>query len=475
MSIQAESTWPRARRTLAISLAVLGAAALAMNDARASTNTVDFVTRIGQCNGTKVDVQGNNSDLQLQAGTTKFELWADFIENVNTISVHKDDNDSGTVTASIGTKRNGIQNGVRGCPGKGSVEVTVTSSKAITANLRRDLILKQSGSSDDYRQGINVKAVPQFDLTFKGTPVPACLANSASVQYLENFKTLQIHMPAGHLTDQSNCVGTNDLLITIPSPQPTVDVTDDFKYSLTTDVTQEALSATKGSKISPAGSLINIGTSFAPMQNPPVFATVSTASNLGLSAEGLNNQTVRLNLQMLALRQLAKHTKIRLTIAAPNDKASTVLLEVLPAAPPVSCGILSGAASPVPVDTGNLVDITAILAANAPGCAPRLTFKVTTASCFQLASGGPLPAIRGNPGVGVFAVPTGAGTAPGVTVVTLRATGTATACVGTNPPPTTANHRVDIYVGDFAADATVLDIPLGPNHIQVPLAIRKSQ
>ncbi len=473
MSIQAESTWPRAVRTLAMSLAVLGAATLSAIDAQAATNTVDFVTRIGQCNSTHIDKQGNDADLQVQAGTTKFELWADFIENVNSISVRADDSDPGTVTASIGTKRNGAQNTLRGCPFKGSVEVTVTSLKSITANLRRELILKQSGSSDDYRQGVNIKAIPQFDLTFSGTQVPACLVKTGTAQYLENNKKLEIHLPAGHLTDQTNCTGTNDLLIKIPEPRPSVSVDDDYAYTLTPDVTQAALTL-RGITNPVTGIGTLTGTSFVEMQNPPSFFTVNTS--VGLGTEGfVPQQLVRLILNPLALRSLTKHTKIQVTVKAPNNKSSDVLIDVFPAPPPVSCGILSGAASPSVVDTGNLVDFTTILTANAPACAPKLTFKVTTASCFLLSDGSAPPAVRGVPGVGVVTSPPGQGVAPGFKALTLRAIGTAPECVGTGAAPSTATQRVEFFIGDFVADPTVLDLPIGPSHIQISFAIRKNQ
>jgi hypothetical protein len=359
----------------------LGAALLACACAApgAFANTVDFVTRINQCNGPKIDVSGNHSDLQLQAGTTKFELWNDFIESVNTVSVIQEDNDAGTVSVSLGTKRNGAQNGLRGCPLKGSVEVTVTTSKSLTANLRRTLVLKKSGDSSDHRQGINVKAIPSFDLTFQNSVgVPSCLTKTGTAAFLDNDKRLEIHLPAGHRGDHTNCTGPVALAITIPN-QPSLDVSDDYAYTLPTAVSEKRSVSRAGSGLR----TISLA-AFVAVSNPPSFFTVSSVDSRDLDTVGfVPTQIVQLDLNALNIRALSNQTRLVLTAKAPNGKSSSVTLDIFPNndngfAIPASC-------APDPLIAGSLITCRVTLAQPAPAGGEDLSWRLSTAGCFEQA------------------------------------------------------------------------------------------
>jgi hypothetical protein len=180
-----------------------------------------------------------------------------------------------------------------------------------------------------------------------------------------------------------------------------------------------------------------------------------------------------IQLDALGLRKTTVSSRLTLTAKTPNGLTSSVNVDILPA--PAPSGIASAAASPQTVDVSNLVDITAILANAAPTGGEVITYKVGTPACFQLDSGAALPTTRGIAGVGTVTIPAGAGALPGVTLVTLRANNTDSSCVGVGSLPTSAVQRVDLYIGDFVADPTVLNLPLGPNHAQVSFSVRKQQ
>ena len=422
----------------------LGAALLACACAApgAFANTVDFVTRINQCNGPKIDVTGNNSDLQLQAGTTKFELWNDFIENVDTVSVIQEDNDAGQVSVTLGTRRNGAQNGLRGCPVKGSVEVTVTTSKGLTANLRRTLVLKKSGESSDHRQGIDVKAIPGFDLAFENTfPVPACLVKTGTAAFLDNNKKLEIHLPAGHRGDHTNCTGPIVLGIAIPNP-PSLDVSDDYAYTLTTTVSEKRL-IRKGTAGSGIGGLsgITVGlTSFVQVSNAPSFFTVSSVDSRDLDTQGfVPKQIVQLDLNVLNIRALSRQTRLVMEAKSPNGKTSSVTLDIFPNnengfAIPASC-------APDPLTAGSLITCRVQLAQPAPSDGEDISWRLTTAGCFEQAGQAQFLPSPGTPD----------NTQPGVTIApnantfdfVVRANGGGTNCASTAGN----SHKFEAWIG----------------------------
>lgn len=366
----------------------LGAALLACACAApgAFANTVDFVTRINECNGPKIDVTGNNSDLQLQAGTTKFELWNDFIEGVNTSSLIQEDNDSGSVSVTIGTKRNGAQNGLRGCPLKGSVEITISTQKTLTANLRRTLVLKKSGDSSDHRQGLNIKAIPSFDLTFDNTAaVPTCLVKTGTAAFLDNNKRLEIHLPAGHRGDHTNCTGSTVLAIAIPNA-PSLDVADDYEYALTTTVSEKrvvrkGLTGT-GSGI---GSNLTIGLpTFVTLTNAPSFFTVSTIDSKDLDTVGfVPRQIVQLDLNALNIRALSRQTRLVMEAKTPNGKTSSVTLDIFPNND--NGFSVPGSCAPDPIIAGSLITCRVTLAQPAPADGEDISWRLTTAGCFEQA------------------------------------------------------------------------------------------
>ncbi len=450
--------------------AVLTLLSLTTAPARAATDTVDFVTLPGAC-ARHIDDQGNGRDPQLQAGTTKIELWSDFIENASSVSV------DGPVTASLGTRRNGAQNFGRGCPTKGSVEVTVTAPKTITADALRVLTIKRSDNADVFQQQIKVKAIPQFDLTFRGGDALSCLAKTGSAQFLDNNKRLQIQLPAGHLTDSTNCAVTLQLDVKIPTPVPVVQATDDYSYTLSSTFAQQTSLAAPGSLGIPgvprSAPKVNPTPFFVQVANPPSFFTSPAPQFMSVTGF-VPVKGIQIPLNIAAFRQVRAVSKLAITATATNSLASSVTIEIIPA--PAPSGITSAAASPVVVDVSNTVDITAILANAAPAGGEAITFQVTTASCFvDAATSAALPVTRGHNGVGVVTIPAGAGAVPGFRLLTMRANNTDSNCVGVGTPPTSASQHVDLFVGDFASDPTVLDIPVGPNHVVVPLTIRKLQ
>jgi hypothetical protein len=464
---------PRSASRLTVVAAALMLLSLATPPARAATDTVDFVTLPNACKN-HLDDQGNGRDPQLQAGTTKIELWSDFIENASSVSV------DAPVTASLGVRRNGAQNFGRGCPTKGSVEVTVTSPKTMTADALRVLTIRRSDNANVFQQQIKVKAIPQFDLTFRGGDALSCLAKTGSAQFLDNNKRLQIQLPPGHLTDSTNCAVTLQLDVKIPAPVPVVQATDDYSYTLSSTLAQQTLVAGNGGAAGVSGPTgiplrlnVKLTSVFTPVANPPAFFTSPAPQFMSVTGF-VPLKGIQIPLNIAAFRGVRAVSKLTITATATNGLTSAVTIEIIPA--PAPSGITSAAASPAIVDVSNTVDITTILANAAPAGGEAITFKVTTESCFvDAATSAALPVTRGVKGVGVVTIPAGAGAVPGYTLLTMRANNTDGNCVGVGTPPTSASQHVDLFVGDYASDPTVLAIPVGPNHVVVPFTIRKLQ
>jgi hypothetical protein len=441
----------------------------------AATDTVDFVTLPGNCQQ-HIDDQGNGKDPQLQAGLVTIELWSDFIENASTVS-----SSVNGVTATVGAKRNGATNVARGCPLKGSVEVKVSSPPGLPADQIAVLTVNRSDtSSSNFVQQVKIKAVPQLNLTFKGTDSLSCLGAAGGVQFLENNKRLQIQLPQGAATDLSNCNAPVTLLISNPTPPPFVQATTSFGYSLSSTLAQQKFVAKGGAQLVGSTGLggVPIRLTVLPV---PVFVQVSNPPTQFSPPPAPQPSTVgyvpqfgfQIQLNALNIRKTAVLSRLTLTATAPNGLTDSVNIDVLP--PPTPTGIESGGASPQTVDVGNTVDITAIFAHAAPSNGETLTYRITTPGCFVFAdTGAALPTTRGLVGVGTVQLPAGLGAIPGVTLLTLRANNPAADCVGIGTPPTTASQKAEVFVGDFAADPNVINIPAGPNHLVIPFSIRKS-
>jgi len=324
---------------------------------------------------------------------------------------------------------------------------------------------------------VKVKAIPQFDLTFRGGDALSCLAKTGSAQFLDNNKRLQIQLPAGHLTDSTNCSVTLQLDVKIPTPVPVVQATDDYSYALSSTFAQQT-------SLGPVGSLgipgvpgsaprVNPTPFFVQVTNPPSFFTSPAPQFMSVTGF-VPLKGIQIPLNIAAFRAVRAVSKLTIAATATNGLTSSVTIDIIPA--PAPSGITSGTASPIVVDVGNSVDITAILASAAPAGGQPITFKVTSEFCFvDAGTGAPLPVTRGEKGVGVVRIPAGAGAVPGFKLLTMRATNTANDCVGVGTAPTTASQSVDLFVGDYASDPTVTNIPVGPNHVVVPLTIRKLQ
>jgi hypothetical protein len=329
-------------------------------------------------------------------------------------------------------------------------------------------------------QQVKVKAIPQFDLTFRGADALSCLAKTGSAQFLDNNKRLQIQLPAGHLTDSTNCAVTLQLDVKIPTPVPIVQATDDYSYTLSSTLAQQTLVASNGGAaglVGPTGTPLKLNVKltpmFTPVANPPSFFTSPAPQFMSVTGF-VPLKGIQIPLNVATFRAVRNTEKLTITATATNGLASSVTIDIIPA--PAPSGIASASASPATVDVSNTVDITAVLANAAPTGGEAITFKVTTEFCFvDATTGAALPVTRGDKGVGVVTVPAGAGAVPGITLLTLRANNTAGDCVGVGTPPTSASQHVDLFVGDYANDATVLSIPIGPNHVVVPLTIRKLQ
>ena len=439
-----------------------------------ATDTIDFVTLPGNCQQ-HIDDQGNGKDPQLQAGTVTIELWSDFIENASTVS-----SSVGGVSAVVTARRNGASNVARGCPLKGSIEVKVSSPQSLPSDQIAVLTVNRSDtSSNNFVQQVKIKAVPQFGLTFKGTDALACLGAPGGVQFLENNKRLQIQLPQGAASDLSNCNAPVTLLIQNPTPTPFVQAATSYGYSLNSIVSQQRFiqAGSSAGAVGLGGVPIHLTTRLVPIfvqiSNPPTLFSPPPPPQP--SAVGYEPQIgFPIQLTALTIRKTAVLSRMTVTATAPNGLSDSVNIDIVP--PPTPTGIESGGASPQVVDVGNTVDITAIFAHAAPSNGETLTYRITTPSCFVFAdTSAALPTTRGLVGVGTLSLSAGAGATPGVTLLTLRANNTASDCVGLGTPPTTASQTAEVFVGDFAADPNIINLPKGPNHLVIPFSIRKSR
>ncbi len=403
-------------------------------------------------------------------------MWSDFIENASTVS-----SSVGGVSATVTARRNGAANVARGCPLKGSIEVKVSSPQGLTSDEIAVLTVNRSdNSSSNFVQQVKIKAVPPFGLTFKGTDALSCLGAAGGVQFLENNKRLQIQLPQGAASDLSNCNAPVTLLIQNPTPAPSVQATTSYGYSLSSILsTQRFIQA--GSPVAggvglggvPVRITATLQPIFVQVSNPPsLFSPPPPPQPSSIGYVPQMGFVIQLN--ALTIRKTAVLSRMTVTTTAPNGLSDSVNIDIVP--PPTPTGIESGGASPQTVEVGNTVDITAIFAHAAPSNGETLTYRIITPSCFVFAdTGGALPTTRGLVGVGTLQLPAGAGAIPGVTLLTLRANNSASDCVGLGTVPTTASQTAEVFVGDFAADPNVINIPKGPNHLVIPFSIRKSK
>ncbi|HEY1284032.1 MAG TPA: hypothetical protein VGE96_06075, partial [Steroidobacteraceae bacterium] len=280
-------------------------------------------------------------------------------------------------------------------------------------------------------------------------------------QFLDNNKRLEIHLPAGHRGDHTNCTGPAVLDIVIPG-NPSLDVADDYAYTLTTAVSEKRL-VRKGGGTGTSG-IVGIGTvvgfsTFVTVTNAPSFFTVSSIDSKDLDTKGfVPKQLVQLDLNALNIRTLTRQTRLVLEARAPNGKSSNVTLDIFPNndngfAIPASC-------APDPLNTGSLVTCRVQLALPAPADGEDISWRLTTAGCFEQAGQAQFLPSPGTPD----------NTQPGVTIAAnantfdfvVRASAGGTNCASAQGN----SHKFEAWIG---TDTTVTS---GPKYTTDSFAVR---
>ena len=360
-----------------IALVVSVLAATLVHSGGAAAETVDYVTPIGNCQ-VRLDAQGNDRSLTLQPGETRFELWANWIDHVTTRQVIVEDNDPGTVSATIGKKRGGPENLARGCEGKGSVEVTVNSPVNRNANLRRTLRLTSSDRTFD--QPVNVINLPAFVLTWDNADgVDRCLTKepAGSAQFINNNKRLEIRLPPGHASDPTNCVDAlrlraafNNYNVKVESRAPQFTQIHTVRAVARSPLAQPVTRTNTNLQLNlPA---------YVALVPPPVLYTVRPDSLTVLDLLPFQQNIVILDLLPLEIRKLTRETVLTINIADPDGNTDSVEMAIFPSN--VNGFSAAAGCAPGPVLAGNLLTCRVTFAQPASGVS--LVYRLTTAGCF---------------------------------------------------------------------------------------------
>jgi len=212
-----------------LTVILLGASMLTL--ASRTDAAVEFVTQVGQC--TKVDTIGDGKDANIQAGSNvRFEVWGDGIDVNPGVRVAVDSG-SGTVSARITGKHGGAEN--RCGFVKGSVEVETDSPEDLTQSIQRSLFFRMPAGDESRLQ---TKIIPFNKVawvwnTTQQNPLNCLTKGIGTIQQLNQNELLDIQLPPGSATDQSNCVVN---LSTRATPDPLyteVDVSAERTFGLT--------------------------------------------------------------------------------------------------------------------------------------------------------------------------------------------------------------------------------------------------
>lgn len=456
----------KGRKSLVPILTHAGAAAvtaLVFNSAVHAAVTINVVDRVTPTDNCKVNIDeiNNDADLQLFAGTTRFELWNHFIDFASSISVQVDDNDAGTVTARIIQKRGGIENVSRGCENKGSAVVEVTSPQSATASLRRELVLVEGDTR--HKQGINIKPITAIDATWQlAQGSMDCLVKTGSFVAENNNKRLVLQLPPGAATDNSNCsIPNHTTTVRVRTPSmPSVDVggTYALREPVITVAQFQPPGTTKGTFVI---------TGFVPVSNLPNLLTSDNGNNIGIrqvaNLDGATTAKVTFN--ALNIRKLTKRTRITVAHTTPNGLTSPVEIEILPPAAAngfTQAAICRNQATGTTVNANDAFECELRLAI-APGSPGQtITFEARDRLC--VASGAPNVNYSSATGIGTLVV-SGSAT---IFQVPLRALAGNTSANTPCASDTGVAHVMKFWIGNRDAES-------GPDFTQTQFVIRQIQ
>jgi hypothetical protein len=404
-----------------VTLILLGASALAL--APHANAGVEFVTAVGQC--TKVDTIGDGKDAAIQAGSNvKLEVWGDGID-VNPAVRVAVDSGSGTVSAQIKAHHGGTENRCGFL--KGSVEVEVDSPEDLTQSIQRSLFFRMP-LGDESR--LQTKIIPFNKVAWvwndtQQNPANCLTKGIGTIQQLNQNELLDIQLPPGSATDQSNCVVT---LNTRATPDPLyseVDISAERTFGL-------------------AGAPTNLLT--------------ATPDSLKFRIPGVEQP--RFTLNIANVRAITANQDRTMTLSVPNGRSDTLQVVLHP-------GGVNGftqAARCANAQTGTTINANdtfqcEIKLAVAPTNGQLITFEAVDRSC--VAGGADSVHYKAAIGVGTITV-SGAGT---IFQIPLRALG-GTASAGT---PCASEqgvaHLIKIWIGDR-------DIESGLDFTQAQIRIR---
>ena len=330
-----------------------------------------------------------------------------------------------------------------------------------------------------------MKAIPQFDLTFRGGDALSCLAKTGSAQFLDNNKRLQIQLPAGHLTDSTNCAVTLQLDAKIAECadrpgdrrlQLHVDLdvcAADFRRLAT--VPRESFGIPGGARLDAERRRVQ-RRSFATGRESSFLLYPTRVAVLERHRILACSKGIQLALNIASFRAVRVFSKLTIT-ATVDQRSDELLLLSRSFRPQRPSGIIERRCI-----TGNRRRQQHGRYHDDPGQPQRpsgasaITFKVTTRVLLRRR----VPAVRyrsyaakrasaSSPFLPVPAPCRDSRCLPSVPSAPMRNAS------GVGPAPTTASQDVELFVGDFASNPNVKNIPLGPNHAIVRFSIRKAQ
>jgi len=366
---------------------------------------VEFVTAVGQCS--KVDTIGDGKDATIQAGgDVRLEVWGDGID-VNPAVRVAVDSGGGTVTARIVKAHGGGEN--RCGFVKGSVEVALDSPEDLTASIQRSLFFRMP-LGDESR--LQTKVVP-FNKpswvwnTPQQNPVNCLTKGIGAIQVLSQNKLLDIQVPPGSATDQTNCTVTVFTHATPDPPYGEVDISKQRTFALSGLPTN----------------LLNV-----------------TASSLNFTIPAIEQPQFTLNIANV--RGITADQDRTLTLSVPNGRNDTLHVVMHPG--PVNGFTQAARCANAATGTTINVDDTfqcEIRLAVAPTNGQLITFEVVDRLC--VAAGASSVNYKPQIGVGTTTV-SGSGT---IFQIPLRALG-GTASAGTPcASDTGVAHLVKIWIG----------------------------
>lgn len=408
-------------RLPALLIATLAAALAGSGTTRAAD--VRFVTPIDNCKN-KIDQPGDGKNLFVVAGPSrKFEVFGDWMENVTSIRFGTVSG-TGTVTTTLGTKRNGAANLLRGCEMLGSVVVTLSSPITLTSNISRELVF-EDGSNDGHLP-VTIKAFPPITATWLPQNGPACIVGTGSFQLLDQNDRIVINLPPGHQQDHTTCTNPTLIVSVAATNIGEFDVgADPFRYTAV---------------------------------GMPAFLTLAT------SQEGFQNtRSMSFAIDTARIRALTATSTSTITIRSANtNRTDTVRLTVIPNAgqgfaTPCAC-------NPSSFNVGDLTDCNVRLSAPAAG-GQVITWRMTTAGCFAQA----VATTPYNPGAAfqAFAFPAGQTSAN----LRVRSATTGAGCADKDG----VAHLFEAWIGDFRLNPQVTAKTSGPSYTQCRINVIQPQ